>query len=52
MDPKDTKNALDVSAILVVDPDERIYRIFGKVLGSKYHLVFTTSFPEKKARGI
>lgn len=41
MDPKDTKNALDVSAILVVDPDERIYRIFGKVLGPRYHLVFT-----------
>ena len=41
MDPEDTKNAPDVSAILVVDPDERIYRIFGKVLGSKYHLVFT-----------
>lgn len=40
MDPKDTQNTGHVSAILVVDPDERIYRTFGKVLGSRYHLVF------------
>ena len=33
--------ATNVSAILVIDPDEKIYKIFGKVLGARYHLVFT-----------
>jgi DNA-binding SARP family transcriptional activator/ActR/RegA family two-component response regulator len=41
MDPKDVTKANNVSAILVIDPDEKIYKIFGKVLGSRYHLVFT-----------
>ena len=29
------------TAILVVDPDERVYKTFGAILGSKYNLVFT-----------
>jgi DNA-binding SARP family transcriptional activator len=41
MDPKDVTKATNISAILVIDPDEKIYKIFGKVLGPKYHLVFT-----------
>ena len=41
MDPKDVTKPTNISAILVVDPDEKIYKIFSKVLGARYHLVFT-----------
>jgi DNA-binding SARP family transcriptional activator/FixJ family two-component response regulator len=29
------------TTILVVDPDDRVYKTFGAILGSKYNLVFT-----------
>lgn len=42
MDLKDeAKKATNVPAILVIDLDEKIYKIVCKVLGSRYHLVFT-----------
>jgi DNA-binding SARP family transcriptional activator len=41
MDPQIITKATIVSAILVIDHDEKIYKIFGKVLGARYHLVFT-----------
>ena len=41
MGPKDLTKTNNVSAILVIDPDERFHKIFSRVLGSRYHLVFT-----------
>ncbi len=31
------------TTILVIDPDEKVYKMFGAILGSKYNLVFTPS---------
>jgi DNA-binding SARP family transcriptional activator/FixJ family two-component response regulator len=41
MDSQIITKATNVSAILVIDPDEKFYKTFAKVLGSRYHLVFT-----------
>ena len=40
MDRKISTDPFDASAILVVDPDDRIYKIFSDVLCTKYNLVF------------
>lgn len=41
MDPTRQSIPQSHTAILVVDPDERVYKTFGAILGSKYNLVFT-----------
>jgi DNA-binding SARP family transcriptional activator len=40
MDRKISTDSFDAPAILVVDPDDRIYKIFSDVLCTKYNLVF------------
>ncbi|MBI5580255.1 MAG: winged helix-turn-helix domain-containing protein [Deltaproteobacteria bacterium] len=41
MDREPPANSPNPSTILVVDPDDRIYKAFWATLGSRYHLVFT-----------
>ena len=41
MDPTPQSIPQKRTTILVIDPDERVYKMFGAILGSKYNLVFT-----------
>ena len=40
MDCKISNESIDAPAILVVDPDDRIYKIFSDVLCARYNLIF------------